>query len=59
MAGSRTSWNVTRKRTIYWAQGWEGMSFGIPEWIDREGMAAESSVNVASNYFDLDRDGKG
>ena len=59
MAGSRTSWNVTRKRTIYWPQGWEGMSFGIPEWIDREGMAAESSVNVASNYFDLDRDGKG
>jgi len=59
MAGSRTSWNVTRRRTIFRPEGWEGMFFGIPDWIDREGNAAEPSANVASNVLDLDREGKG
>lgn len=59
MAGSRTSWNVTRRRTISRPEGWEGMFFGIPDWIDREGNAAEPSANVASNVLDLDREGKG
>jgi uncharacterized protein YfaS (alpha-2-macroglobulin family) len=59
MAGSRTSWNVTRRSIIFRPEGWEGVSFGIPEWIDREGTAAAPSANVASNAFDLNQEGKG
>jgi len=58
MAGSHASWNVTRRRTSYRPDGWENMFFGIPEWIDREGTAAEPSANVASNNVELDREGK-
>jgi alpha-2-macroglobulin len=59
MGGARASWNVTRQRTMFRPAGWEGMFFGIPSWIDEETPAAEPSANVASNWFDLDRDGKG
>ena len=59
MAGAKTSWNVTRRSIIFRPEGWEGVSFGIPEWIDREGTATAPSANVASGAFELNKDGKG
>jgi len=56
MSEAQSSLNITRRRTYFSPKGWEGFSFGIPEYLD------ERQVSLSSEYLretiNLNKEGK-
>jgi uncharacterized protein YfaS (alpha-2-macroglobulin family) len=56
MSEAKSSLNITRRRTYFSPKGWEGFSFGIPEYLD------ERQVSLSSEYLretiNLNKEGK-
>ncbi len=45
MSGAKSSLNITRRRTYFRPEGWEGFSFGVPRYLD------ERRVSLAGRYL--------
>ena len=56
MSGVKSSLNITRRRRYFRPKGWEGFSFGVPEYIEKRKVSL--SGRYLSKTFNLTKDGK-